>query len=153
MYPNESRTDVLAAGSALNFNPNHLIHSAALVDRTHLYWTDVFEMPTGLVGEEPRHLNIVKSNLYNKAYRYELHFALDDQFVYSTLVGTTLTVTLGTTVVNVTFTTLTLRSQAIAQIKAAILAASQVATEIEKTLVIGASAVNQTTTIITLLCS
>ena len=113
LYPSENRTDVLASGSALNFDQNHLIHSSRLVDRTYLFWTDAYETPTGLVGNEPRQLNIVKSSLYNKGYEYEIHLALDDQFTYSTLNGTsiTFTVTGGTT--TVTFSGITNRQSAL----------------------------------------
>lgn len=91
-YPSDNRTDILAQGSALNFNENYYVHSVYLVDRKYLYWTDAWEDVDGLKGNEPRKLNIVKSNNYQKKLAYEFHFALDNQFTYSALNGQTLTI-------------------------------------------------------------
>lgn len=141
MYPTEARTELLAGGSQLNFDQNHYIH-ARLVDRTHLHWTDAFETDTGLVGNEPRQLNIIKANNYQKKLKYEFHFALDDQFTYSTLNTTTLTVT-GATVTNIVFSGITDRRSTIAFIRAALTTAGYLVEDMDKSLVISWSTAGQ----------
>ncbi len=145
-YPTEGRCDVLAHGSSLNFDPNHYIHSVSLVDRTHLYWTDALETGTGLVGNEPRKLNVVKANNYQKKYQYEWHFALDDQFNYSTLNGTSIQV-VGNFGLTITFSGITNRQSAIDFITAELSAAGFfIANTINQTLVFNSNVINQTIT-------
>lgn len=91
-YSAQNRTDIVAQGSALNFNEFHYIHSVKFVDRKYLYWTDAWEDTTILVGNEPRKLNVLKGSNFQKKFAYEFHFALDSQFTYTTLNGQTLTI-------------------------------------------------------------
>lgn len=68
-YPEQDKIELILEAESLNFDKNHLITHANLVDEDKLYWTDNFN--------PPRKINIDKANDTDKFREFNLYFGLD----------------------------------------------------------------------------
>lgn len=65
---------MVANGNYLDFHKENLIHSAAIINGSLLYWTDAKGDMKTIEGNSPRKLNIDKSNRFGKFPTYELDY-------------------------------------------------------------------------------
>jgi hypothetical protein len=84
--------DVLAEGEHLGFQPEYRINHAEVVDSELLYWVASKVDKTGIEGNMPKKLNIVKSIKQKKILNYWLYAGLPNQGQFASLTTITFTV-------------------------------------------------------------
>jgi hypothetical protein len=75
-YPEKGEIELVLEAESLNFDKNHLVTHANLIDEDKLYWTDNFN--------PPRKININKANDTDKFRKFNLHFNLGAEELWAT---------------------------------------------------------------------